>query len=138
MHKRNIIILSTSFLLIIYFISKTDFLKSKNKANVLIVNNSNKNIYDFNISLYRYPKIYNFNSIPPHKSRKVSFKSFGDTHYIISFKSNDRIVKKEIGYLTNSMDFNDTILIDKNFKIKVISDSYWILFYLEALNIHQN
>ncbi len=75
--------------------------ENNNKAVITLLNDSNTTLYDINISLYRYKQYYYFYKLPPNNSKTITFRNFGDTHYIICFKSNNTIIQKERGYLTN-------------------------------------
>ncbi len=115
--------ISVAFLfLIIILLVISIFSLPKNYAIVTIINDSNKTLYDINISLSRYKSYFYIPKLLPNSSKTITFKNFSDTHYIISFRANKSIYK-EIGYLTNGMNFNDLILLTP-LEVNLLQESY--------------
>ncbi len=86
-----------------------------NYAAVTIINGSNQDINSFSISLSNYPdKKFYFNLIKKGENKTIEFKNFSDTHYIIRYKLNNKQISKEIGYLTNSLNYNNIIFINRD------------------------
>ena len=91
-----------------------------NYAKVTIINNSDSNLSDFNISLFNSSQKRYFKIIKINEHKKIVFKDFSDTHYVIKYKLHNKLIKKEVGYLTNGLNFKDTIIINTN-SVKLIS-----------------
>ncbi len=114
MKKRNIFGYSILILIIVLMVVFL-WLPSHNKAEVTVVNNSGESIKFLSISLFPSHGKCSVKNLSPTGSFEVEFYNFSDSHYVLKGElQNGTKIEQELGYVTNGIDFKDTITIEKN------------------------